>query len=354
MSFIGADVYNYGTSSECESGALGYESQDKNCGYSDYLKQQMIDAGKYVGLNCLGPIWGEYKTWCYREYDDSPTKTLCAENIGLKAPAIPGHFFSGFDVWSATEDDQPIEVISFCSDGCEYINTREARCAEEEEVCIPILQETCEGFDRIVTNPCTGNTLVFSNSPSCGYVDPDVCPDVCVPMWTKVVIPDVGFDCLYDGCGSGCGPDGIKTFDSKELCLGGVSGHDCSSDGDCDASEICFEGFCLLDEEEEDDVTGDECTTDGDCDVGMLCFDGFCLLMDDEGGEDDTNLPDECLHPKTIEKFCECFPTNDACKSSDLVPTWFSSYWWVVVVFVLAFLLIILVLVGKKKKRKRK
>jgi hypothetical protein len=50
------------------------------------------------------------------------------------------------------------------------------------------------------------------------HIDIDVeevfCPEVCLEMWV--------FEqnaCVFDSCGSGCGPDNLKTFATQEECL---------------------------------------------------------------------------------------------------------------------------------------
>ena len=45
------------------------------------------------------------------------------------------------------------------------------------------------------------------------YQDRSVCPAVCVPMYTIVRNA-----CVYDACGSGCGPDEINTFANQSNC----------------------------------------------------------------------------------------------------------------------------------------
>ena len=50
------------------------------------------------------------------------------------------------------------------------------------------------------------------------YPEPrDVCPAVCVPAYE--IVKD---KCVYDECGSGCGPDGAYTFETLEQCEQGV------------------------------------------------------------------------------------------------------------------------------------
>jgi hypothetical protein len=48
------------------------------------------------------------------------------------------------------------------------------------------------------------------------HVDDDyqICPDVCVEMWQISQN-----ECFFNECGSGCGPDNITTFETKEECL---------------------------------------------------------------------------------------------------------------------------------------
>lgn len=44
--------------------------------------------------------------------------------------------------------------------------------------------------------------------------DEKMCPEVCIEMWV------LGQNtCIFNECGSGCGPDNIKTFKTEEECL---------------------------------------------------------------------------------------------------------------------------------------
>lgn len=44
--------------------------------------------------------------------------------------------------------------------------------------------------------------------------EPRICPTVCIPMW---VLKDN--KCTFNDCGSGCGADGITTFETETECL---------------------------------------------------------------------------------------------------------------------------------------
>src|SRR3989338_214828 len=50
----------------------------------------------------------------------------------------------------------------------------------------------------------------------------EVCPTVCIPVY--------GIDrdsCVYDECGSGCGPDNVSTFETLEQCEQGIYDFKC-------------------------------------------------------------------------------------------------------------------------------
>ena len=49
-------------------------------------------------------------------------------------------------------------------------------------------------------------------------IDDAVCPTVCVEMW---VIQ--GNTCVFDECGSGCGPDKVSTFNTQEECIENIN-----------------------------------------------------------------------------------------------------------------------------------
>lgn len=49
-----------------------------------------------------------------------------------------------------------------------------------------------------------------------------ICPQVCVEMWEIQ-----GDECVFDECGSGCGPDGVETFETEKQCEIALSGESC-------------------------------------------------------------------------------------------------------------------------------
>jgi len=64
--------------------------------------------------------------------------------------------------------------------------------------------------------------------------DPTVCPDVCTALWE---IKESG--CTLDECGSGCGADGVKSFDTEVECLR-VYNRDSDNDGLIDREELRY------------------------------------------------------------------------------------------------------------------
>ncbi len=59
-------------------------------------------------------------------------------------------------------------------------------------------------------------SLILNNNKKIDVDEDDleVCPAVCVEMW--IIINNT---CVYDECGSGCGPNNITTFLTQEECL---------------------------------------------------------------------------------------------------------------------------------------
>lgn len=51
-----------------------------------------------------------------------------------------------------------------------------------------------------------------------------ICPAVCVKMWE--IERDLG-ECAFNECGSGCGPDGVETFETLKQCETALSGKNC-------------------------------------------------------------------------------------------------------------------------------
>ncbi len=57
----------------------------------------------------------------------------------------------------------------------------------------------------------------YINTKSPAFDGRGVCPAVCVPAYE--VVRD---QCVYNECGSGCGPDGVNTFETMAECEQGV------------------------------------------------------------------------------------------------------------------------------------
>ena len=57
--------------------------------------------------------------------------------------------------------------------------------------------------------------VLFSFTSQTTTAAPELrCPTVCIPMW------EVSSDaCVFDECGSGCGPNGLTTFWTGKACL---------------------------------------------------------------------------------------------------------------------------------------
>ena len=71
-------------------------------------------------------------------------------------------------------------------------------------------------------------------------IDREVCPAVCVPAYE--VVKD---KCVYDECGSGCGPDGINTFETLAECEQGLYDLKCYERYDDAAKERARKVFFL-------------------------------------------------------------------------------------------------------------
>lgn len=69
-----------------------------------------------------------------------------------------------------------------------------------------------------------------------------VCPAVCVEMWE---INSEGNECVFDECGSGCGPDGVNTFETQKQCEIALSGESCQEAYD-DAREDYSKNLFLI------------------------------------------------------------------------------------------------------------
>lgn len=77
---------------------------------------------------------------------------------------------------------------------------------------------------------------------SSGYVKPviegekRVCPAVCVPMYeikqVECITTPCDPVCEFNECGSGCGPDGVNTFEKLDQCELALSGKNCYDEYD--------------------------------------------------------------------------------------------------------------------------
>lgn len=68
----------------------------------------------------------------------------------------------------------------------------------------------------------------------------EVCPAVCVPMYE--IVRD---RCVYDECGSGCGPDEVNTFETNESCQQALYDFQCYQRYDAVAKERSKKVFFL-------------------------------------------------------------------------------------------------------------
>lgn len=102
------------------------------------------------------------------------------------------------------------KVINFCKNKGGLVESREDENGFLYKTCV-LPDKEIEVYKFYV--------LHSENNPSQpiykNYEDNrQVCPAVCVPMW-KIQ----GDRCVYDECGSGCGPNNKTTFDTKQECL---------------------------------------------------------------------------------------------------------------------------------------
>ena len=86
---------------------------------------------------------------------------------------------------------------------------------------------------------------------------------------------------LVDGIGDG-------TFALSVGCTEGCENPiTCTTNSDCPAGQVCWEGYCF-----DDNV---ECSTDADCRTGEICIDGFCIEQScDTDADGDGFLSGEC------------------------------------------------------------
>jgi hypothetical protein len=130
--------------------------------------------------------------------------------------------------------------------------------------------------------------------------DDKMCPAVCVPMWKLKKVECITAPCYpiceYDDCGSGCGVDSVKTFNTEEECKTASTKYDYSKKDDstkespeiqCNgclveevcyplgfrkAGQYCFDDFVFVDQSEEDVA----CDNNFEC-SSNLCLDSECI-----------------------------------------------------------------------------
>jgi hypothetical protein len=149
---------------------------------------------------------------------------------------------------------------SDCTDG----ETREATCLDGVTT---YLAENCVDGKwatvMYIRNPC-------ETIPSPEPVDPNnggrICPSVCVPLWELK-----GGQCLFTDCGSGCGPDGKTTFESKAECIDRASGKTIGEA--CDALNPCAIGDCYKFQDEDTPICWEE-------DPCKKCESGECNIAE--------------------------------------------------------------------------
>ena len=167
--------------------------------------------------------------------------------------------------------------VKICPDGSSVVrnpnnNCRFYPCPEDILVCGQVYEPVCGVDGKTYSNKCYAS--VANVDIDCEGVCPCECPAVCVEMWK---LKEKG--CFFNECGSGCGPDGITTFKTKEECKAKLG--KCNTDKDC-AGSIC-----------PDIVGGNKPKCDlktNTCYCGGICGDGYCDSIEKR----DKTCPQDC------------------------------------------------------------
>lgn len=76
------------------------------------------------------------------------------------------------------------------------------------------------GVSLIYDSPEYSDYCSNNLKPALDLNDTQVCPAVCVEMWEIK-----GTECVYNDCGSGCGPNGVTSFETKQQCEAALTGN---------------------------------------------------------------------------------------------------------------------------------
>jgi len=94
--------------------------------------------------------------------------------------------------------------------GCRFKTEEEVKCLKPED-CEGLPAPECVGYWTCVDNKCK---FECGTSPTITETTiPRLCPAVCIPLWEIK-----NNQCVFNDCGSGCGADNIKSFDTEEAC----------------------------------------------------------------------------------------------------------------------------------------
>ena len=100
---------------------------------------------------------------------------------------------------------------------------------------------TFYGINTVFPKPAYEDYCVNYNKPYPVGIEPrEVCPAVCVPAY-KINVDS----CVYDECGSGCGPDNSTSFATLEQCEQGIYDFKCYERYDVASKERARKVFFL-------------------------------------------------------------------------------------------------------------
>lgn len=160
-----------------------------------FVSDRIIEIGQFTSTNNIGSVFNKY--WDESAQCPVPRTEVCdcGEN----------------GVWG--------------TDGCGYITPPE--CTVGTDCPSNICPSTSDTPGKVISGYCSNSicTQTTSWANACCFTHiwdgskcaPAMCPTICVPMYAIS-----NGACVYNACGSGCGPDNINkfinTFTTKEMC----------------------------------------------------------------------------------------------------------------------------------------